>query len=219
MQDLVYGPPKGLENRDSMPLASRSTVRVEKPPRPWLQDLWLWILLVGPLVAPLFAATGWSVLRPVADGIYMLGQAICPKVSEHMMVWGEAMAVCASCWAAVWGLWVVRLIHGRAGEGFGPFMRLGLTPYWMGWRDAPITIKLSVLLAGFLPWAFDVMMWDTGTWRSPQPFMMLVGFIGGIAAGVLLLPMAAEMRDRLAARERSRRLARLRAKSHGYADI
>src|SRR5687768_11622884 len=114
-----------IEIKETAPIVRRTATAIEKPPRPWLQDLWLWILLVGPLLAPIFAATGWQLLRPFTDGIYLLGQAVCPKVSEHMMLWGQPMAVCASCWAAVWGLWAVRLVHGRAGEGFGPFMRLG----------------------------------------------------------------------------------------------
>ncbi len=186
---------------------SRSVAR--GPERPAMQDFWLWILLVGPLVAPLFAAIGWPVLRPFADAIYLLGQVVCPKVSVHLSFLGQPMAVCASCWAAVWGLWVVRLLHGRGGEGFGLLSRLKLAPVWARWSKAHITTKLSVLTVGFMPWALDVMLWDTGAWRSPHLFMMLVGFIGGLSAGLLLIPMAAEMRARVAEKREEMRLARL----------
>jgi uncharacterized membrane protein len=168
-----------------------------KPPRPWLQDFSLWILLVGPLVAPLFVWLGWTILRPFADGIYLLGEAVCPKVDVHMMFLGHAMAVCSSCWAAVFGLWTVRLLFGRAGEGFGSLSRLGLSTFWARWQSAASPIKIAVLVVGFLPWAFDVMMWDLGAWNSPQAFMMLAGYIGGLTAGALLLPAASEMRARL----------------------
>src|SRR3954454_5069327 len=107
---------------------SRSTAQ-----RPWLQDLSLWVLLVGPLVAPLFLALGMPVLRPFADGIYLIGEAVCPKVDVHLMFLDQPMAVCSSCWAAVFGLSAIRLLHGRAGEGFGPFSRLGLAPFWRAW--------------------------------------------------------------------------------------
>ena len=203
-----------LANSETTPIATRQPARLaERPLRPWLQDGWLWILLVGPLVAPLFAALGWPVLRPIADGIYLLGQMICPKVSEHLIVFGQPMAVCLSCWGAVWGLWMVRLLYGRAGEGFGPFSRLGLAPLWARWSEARPTDKLGVLAVGFMPWALDVMLWDTGAWRSPLLFMAFVGFLGGLAAGALLLPTAAAMRERVLSRERAERLARLRARS------
>lgn len=168
------------------------------PVRPWLQDAWLWLLLVGPLTAPLFAWTGWPVLKPFSDGIYLLGAIVCPKLSEHFVLLDNPMSVCASCWSAVFGLWTVRLLYGRAGEGMGIFSRLDLTLWWERWSRAPLTTRLAVLFAGFLPWAFDTMVWDLGVWASPRPFMMLVGYLGGLAAGLLLLPAASAMRAALA---------------------
>jgi hypothetical protein len=174
----------------------QSTSAQLKPPRPWLQDFWLWILLVGPLVAPLFAALGLPLLKPFADGIYLLGQTVCPKVSMHFMVFGYPMAVCSSCWSAVFGLWTIRLLFGRAGEGIRPFSSLGLSPFWARWQNAAITTKLAVLAVGFLPWALDVMLWDLRLWASPHAFMMFAGYMGGLVAGAVLLPAAAEMRLR-----------------------
>jgi uncharacterized membrane protein len=177
--------------------AVRSNSATVRPLRPWLQDFWLWILLVGPLVAPLFAWLGWPILRPFADGIYLLGEIVCPKVDVHLMFLGYPMAVCSSCWAAVFGVWTIRLLYGRTGEGFGSFSRLGLATFWARWQSAPVTVKLAALAVGFLPWAFDVMAWDLGAWSSPQSFMMLAGYLGGLAAGALILPAASEMRARL----------------------
>ena len=187
-------------SRIEAPNAKAATSR-SSAPRPLVQDFWLWILLVGPVVAPLFVALGWPALRPFADGIYLLGLAVCPKYGEHLMAFGHHMAVCSSCWAAVWGLWMVRLTYGRAGEGWGTFSRLGLTPFWARWQASRATTRLGVLLLGFIPWALDVMLWDAGLWASPHAFMMLVGFLGGLSAGMLLLPAAAEMRARLALRD------------------
>jgi hypothetical protein len=167
-------------------------------PRPWLQDFWLWILLIGPLVAPLFIALDLAVLRPFADGIYLLGQTVCPKVHMHFMAFGNPLAVCSSCWSAVFGLWTIRLLYGRAGEGMGPFSLPGLRAAWARWESVPSSGKLAVLAAGFLPWAVDVMMWDLGVWASPHAVMVAVGYMGGLAAGMVLLPAASEMRTRMA---------------------
>ncbi len=186
-------------NRIGAAERERSTLRSQSP-RPWFQDLWLWVLLAGPLVAPLFMALGLPILKPFADGIYLIGETVCPKVGVHMMFLGEPVAVCFSCWAAVWGLWVVRLLYGRAGEGFGPFAKLGWQTLWTRWERASMMTKLGVLSLGFMPWAFDVMLWDLGVWDSPSGYMMLAGFAGGIAAGLLLLPAASAMRARIASR-------------------
>lgn len=186
-------------NRIGAAERERSMLRPQ-PPRPWFQDLWLWILLVGPLVAPLFMALGLPVLKPFADGIYLIGETVCPKVGVHMMFLGEPVAVCFSCWASVWGLWVVRLLYGRAGEGVGPFAKLGWQTLWMQWERASMMTKLGVLSLGFMPWALDVMLWDLGVWDSPSSYMMLAGFVGGVAAGLLLLPAASAMRARVASR-------------------
>jgi hypothetical protein len=192
-----------LSNRSTPSRAGIAGVR-SVPERPWLQDLWLWVLLVGPLTAPLFAWTGWPILRPFADGIYLLGAIVCPKLSEHFVLLGYPTSVCASCWAAVFGLWTVRLLYGRAGEGMGIFSRLGLASWWERWSRAPLSSRLAVLAAGFLPWALDVMAWDLGLWSSPRAFMLLVGYAGGLAAGALLLPASSAMRAALAARRTSR---------------
>jgi hypothetical protein len=98
----------------------------------------------------------------------------------------------------VFGLWTIRLLYGRAGEGFGPFSRFDLAPYWARWQGAPSTTKLAVLAAGFLPWAIDVALWDINLWISPQLYMVFAGYLGGLVAGALVLPAASEMRARLA---------------------
>lgn len=165
-----------------------------------MQDLWLWILLVGPLLAPIFMTTGQPILRFIADGIYLLGETVCPKVNFHVMVFDYPLAVCSSCWAAVFGLWTVRLLYGRAGEGSGPFARLRLSGFWARWQSVPVQARLVLLLLGFAPWALDVMLTDLGSWYSPQSFMALVGYTGGISAAMLLFPARATMRARLASK-------------------
>ncbi|MDQ3930165.1 MAG: DUF2085 domain-containing protein [Chloroflexota bacterium] len=176
---------------DSRDLAARHA------PRPWMQDLWLWILLLGPVVAPVFMLTGQPLFQFIAGAIYMLGEAVCPKVDYHLMFLGYPLAVCSSCWAAVFGLWTVRLLYGRAGEGFGPFASLGVSRFWSRWHATSVETKLAVLVVGFLPWATDVMLTDMRIWFSPHPVMMVAGYLGGIVAAMLLFPARAQMRARL----------------------
>ncbi len=185
-----------VERTRALRVSPGDRVRLQAP-RPWMQDLWLWILLVGPLVAPLFMAIGWPVLRPFADGIYLLGDTVCPKVDFRFMFVGFPVAVCSSCWFAVFGLWTVRLLYGRAGEGLGPFAHLNLAPAWARWQSVPGETKLGVLALGFLPWAVDVMLYDTGLLYTPHPVMMFAGYLGGIAAALLLFPARTQMRNRL----------------------
>jgi hypothetical protein len=54
-----------------------------------------------------------------------------------------------------------------------------------------------------MPWALDVMLWDIGAWNSPSVYMMFAGFVGGVAAGSILLPAASAMRSRLASGKNS----------------
>lgn len=162
-----------------------------------MQDLWLWVLLLGPVIAPVFMWTGQPLFELIADGIYMIGQAVCPKPAFHFMLLGYPLAVCSSCWAAVFGLWTMRLLYGRAGEGFGPFSRLGLSGFWSRWHATPQGFKLGVMALGFVPWTTDVVLTDLRIWFSPHSFMMFAGYIGGLAAAMLLLPARAEMRARL----------------------
>ncbi|MEA2574135.1 MAG: hypothetical protein QOH93_1433 [Chloroflexia bacterium] len=162
-----------------------------------MQDLWLWILLLGPVVAPVFVVTGQPLFQFIAEGIYMLGDAVCPKVDFHFMFLGYPLAVCSSCWAAVFGLWTVRLLYGRAGEGFGPISRLGVSRFWSRWHAASLEIRLAVLIIGFIPWATDVMLTDMRVWFSPHPVMMLAGYLGGLVAAMLLFPARTQMRARL----------------------
>jgi hypothetical protein len=78
----------------------------------------------------------------------------------------------------------------------GVFSRLNLKAMWDRWSDTPSYVKLSVLAVSFLPWTLDVIAYDTGLWSSGHPLMMLVGYVGGLGAGLLLLPAAAQMRIR-----------------------
>jgi uncharacterized membrane protein len=145
-----------------------------------LADLILTILLVGPLVGPIFHAWGWPVLEWINWPIYLLGENVCPQPIFRLAFLGAPMVVCSRCWAAVGGLWVIRLAYGRWGRGAN----------WRTWLTVPEGGRVVVALLLFTPWVLDIVASDLGWWASDHPLMILLGFAGGLGAGQLILPYA-----------------------------
>jgi hypothetical protein len=148
----------------------------------WLANTVLGILLIGPLVGPVFAALGWPILAWVNWPIYLLGETVCPQPIFRLTFLGFPLVVCSRCWAAVWGLWVIRLAYGRWGRG----------PTWGAWLTLPEGLRVGLAVAAFLPWVLDIAAADLGYWVSDHPVMMLLGFMGGLGAGQLILPYATQ---------------------------
>ncbi len=64
------------------------------------------VLFLGPLIAPLFQATGLPLIADSgALARDMLSRYICPTPVKSYVVLGFPMAVCARCWGATIGLW------------------------------------------------------------------------------------------------------------------
>jgi uncharacterized membrane protein len=165
-----------------------ATIAARLPARRWepitfhpLADLILTILLVGPLVGPIFHAWGWPVLEWLNWPIYLMGENVCPQPIFRLEVLGAPMVVCSRCWAAVGGLWVIRLAYSRWGRG----------PTWRAWLSAPEGARVALALLLFTPWVLDILASDLGWWGSGHPMMILLGFVGGLGAGQLILPYAA----------------------------
>jgi hypothetical protein len=146
----------------------------------WRTYLVLGILLVGPLVGPIFSAIGWEVLAWINWPIYLLGENVCPQPALVFYVFGFPMVVCSRCWAAVFGLWTMLLLYKRTGNG----------SFWRMWGRQPETLRALVAVAGFWPWVFDIVGMEQGWWVTDHPMLMLSGYLGGLAAGLLLMPLA-----------------------------
>ncbi|HUS14181.1 MAG TPA: DUF2085 domain-containing protein [Chloroflexia bacterium] len=138
------------------------------------------VLLVGPLVGPLFAAIGWPVLAWINWPLYLMGENVCPQPALVMHVFGQPMLVCSRCWGGVFGLWAVLLMYkaGAAGR------------FWTAWMRLPERARVALALLAFWPWVFDIIAYDRGWWTSPHTFLILSGVLGGLGAGALLLPLA-----------------------------
>jgi len=151
---------------------------------------WTWlvlgVLLVGPLVGPVFQQIGWPLLAWVNWPLYLMGENACPQPDLTLQVFGYPMLVCSRCWAGVFGLWTVLLTY-KASGGIGP---------WSTWLRLPELARVSVALLAFGPWVLDIIAADQGWWISGQAMLILSGLLGGLGAGALLLPYTTRRADR-----------------------
>src|SRR5690242_7940489 len=94
----------------------------------WPLQITLAVLLLGPLAAPLFQASGVAPMAGAgALARDMLAQYICPTPAKSYDVLGFPMAVCARCWGATIGLWVAWLLLGQAATAARAVRA------WLGW--------------------------------------------------------------------------------------
>ncbi|HMA35201.1 MAG TPA: DUF2085 domain-containing protein [Chloroflexia bacterium] len=138
------------------------------------------VLLVGPLVGPVFSASGWPLLGLINWPLYLMGENVCPQPDLVFTLFGFPLLICSRCWSGVFGLWIVLLTY-RAGSGSG---------VWATWRALPELARVTLALLAFGPWVIDIVAADQGWWASPLPFQLLSGILGGLGAGALLLPLA-----------------------------
>lgn len=157
-----------------------TTVTLNRPaaPRPWPTwplDAILWVLFLGPIIAPLFRATGLPLL--VDAGLLareLLATSICPTPARSLTLLGLPMAVCARCWGATIGLWAARLLVARQGAA----------PALAWFRGLPWPARLFVAGLPFLLWPLEIAGHDGGWWYAPLPLLLLNGAQAGFAAGL-----------------------------------
>ncbi len=162
-------------------MATTLTLNRPTPPRAWPTwplDLALWVLFLGPIISPLFRATG---LPLVADaGLLareLLATYICPTPERSLTLLGLPMAVCARCWGATLGLWAARLLVAR--HGVAPLAPLG----W--YRALPWPARLLLAALPFLLWPLEIVGHYGGWWFAPMGLLLLNGAQAGLAAGLL----------------------------------
>jgi hypothetical protein len=84
----------------------------------WPLKALLAVLFLGPLIAPLFQATGLPIIA--GSGLLardVLAYYICPTPAKSYVLLGFPMAVCARCWGATIGLWAAWLLFRPPGAG------------------------------------------------------------------------------------------------------
>jgi Predicted membrane protein (DUF2085) len=141
----------------------------------WPLNLTLAILFLGPIIAPLFQATG---LPLIADSGWLardlLSRFVCPTPERSYMLLGLPMAVCARCWGATIGLWLARWAAGRwAAVGQGN-----------AFTSLPWATRLLICGLPFLLWPLEIIGHYSGWWYAPMPLLLLNGAQAGFAAGL-----------------------------------
>lgn len=146
----------------------------------WLFDALLLILFVGPLLSPLFRASGQPVL--VETGLLAreaLTLYICPTPAQSYTLYSLPMAVCARCWGATIGLWLARLLvpfsRGRAGM-VGAGLRWLRGQHWLA--------RLLLCALPFLLWPLEIIGAAQGWWLAPLWLLLFNGVLAGFMAGL-----------------------------------
>lgn len=149
----------------------------------WAFDTILWVLFLGPLVAPLFRATGLPLLADAgALARDLLATYVCPTPERSYLLVGLPMAVCARCWGATIGLWAARLAVARHG-GAGATHRLAGALIW--YRGLPWAARLLLASLPFLLWPLEIVGHSGRWWFAPLWLLVLNGAQAGFAAGLL----------------------------------
>jgi hypothetical protein len=147
-------------------------------PQPWPRwalDAILWVLLLGPVISPLFRASGLPLLSESGQlARDLLGTYVCPTPERSILRFGLPMAVCARCWGATLGLWAARLLTARG-------------PRWaaLRWlRGLPWAVRLALCALPFLLWPLEISGHRAGWWFAPLWLLLINGAQAGFAAGL-----------------------------------
>jgi hypothetical protein len=156
-----------------------------RPWRPRVLDAILWTLFLGPVIAPLFWATGLPLLADA--GILarnLLSAYVCPTPERSYLLLGLPMAVCARCWGATIGLWGARLLVGWAGPNSSASTETGLSRALAAFRRLPWPARLLLCALPFLLWPLEIVGHSNGWWFAPLWLLLVNGAQAGFAAGL-----------------------------------
>jgi hypothetical protein len=146
----------------------------EAPPGPpTLLLALLGVLFLGPLIAPLFQASGLPLLAP--SGMLardLLASYVCPTPAKSYLVLGHLMAVCARCWGATIGLWGASVLLTPARGWLGGYFRL------------PLALHLAIALLAFLLWPLEIGAEARGWLYTPRWLLLLNGAQAGLLGGL-----------------------------------
>jgi hypothetical protein len=148
----------------------------------WIIDTILAVLFLGPIISPLFRATGLPLISDA--GVLardVLATYICPTPERSYFLFGLPMAVCARCWGATIGLLAARASFGHtAGRG-------GQALQW--YRNLPWPGRLALAAAPFLLWPLEIVGHYAGWWYAPLSLLVLNGAQAGFAAGLFFISL------------------------------
>jgi uncharacterized membrane protein len=132
-----------------------------------LAEFILFLMIIGPLIAPYFQAIPNPLYQAVARFIFGLGSFVCPQPQFAPVYDGQLFAVCYRCYMAVFGLVIARVLN-RPG---GPM------------RAWTFSARFGFLLINLLWLTIDVQFTHLGVWGANIPLMMVHGLVYGVSVG------------------------------------
>jgi len=127
----------------------------------------LFMMMLGPLIAPYFSRIDGLAFKPTADFVYWIGRVICPQLEHTFLYGGLPFAVCFRCTAALIGLVVSRWFH-RPG---------GIMHNWS------MKARLGFLGLNLIWLTIDIQYARMGIWEINTPLVVLHGLIYGVSVG------------------------------------
>ena len=124
--------------------------------------IWLLVVLfLGPVIAPLFQATGLPLLAGSGALAHdLLATYICPTPAKSYMLLGFPMAVCARCWGATVGLWAAWWLFRRLQIAD---CRLQIEhrarTLFLRYLALPVGLRLALAVGALLLWRLEINMW------------------------------------------------------------
>ena len=152
-------------------------------------DFILVLMIIGPILGPLFHASGIWLLDQIAHWIiYPLGVWICPQDQHAIPIMGHAMTVCTRCYAAIGGLFSVRLAltSDPSKKGLGS---------WLAriWRQLSNKEQFIFIMSVITLWQLDIWAERLGWWSWGQGMLIATGPLVGLAIGFLFYGVAARL--------------------------
>src|SRR5258706_5570481 len=150
-----------IENTSGFRLATHPLTRSGR--MQYAPTLWwlLAVLFLGPLVAPLFQATGLPLVAgsgPLAHDL--LARYVCPTPAKSYALLGFPMAGCARCWGATIGLWPAWLLFQRLQIADCRLqIREGQFVICSAYLAMPWVARLGLAGVAFVLWALEIHMW------------------------------------------------------------
>jgi hypothetical protein len=137
------------------------------------------VLFLGPILSPLFRASGLQGVEATGELARVTLLYICPSPAQSYTVAGFPMAVCARCWGATIGLWLARLAL--------PYLLVRphpLSSLLHRWRTLPWLTRLVFCLLPFMLWPLEIVGSTQGWWTLPPLWLLVInGAQAGVAAG------------------------------------
>ncbi|MEP7288661.1 MAG: DUF2085 domain-containing protein [Chloroflexota bacterium] len=134
-----------------------------------LVEFALFMMMIGPLIAPFFARVNDPMFQAVSRFIFWIGEVICPQPQYAFEYGGRPYAVCYRCLMALVGLIIARWLHRPGGA-------------LVNW---PLKNRLIALGLSLLWLQIDLQFTAHGIWEASIPLMIVHGIPYGVSVGAV----------------------------------